>query len=401
MITACVLRVDSLPADERVKEPEVGTLKPAPVFDFGIVGTVQSSVLSAAAEEPAAMPVKLKSELSPSDAQHTIDACKVPPRQRTGFVGPPVESQLWTEKYKPTQSAHLVGNYNSVSKFGKWVAQSWKPGMPPPKVRSVLLSGPPGIGKTSACHVILKEVGFDVVEFNASDVRSKTSVQAQIESMTQNRSMGEFFQAANLSTKRVALIMDEVDGMSSGDRGGMQELIKIIQMTQIPIVCCCNDDGHQKVRALKKYCLCLPFQRPQPEMVLNRIMDVAKKEGMDLGLEACRQLFEGCNGDLRQMITNLQMWKNDKGDLNGLYLSTCSSCVLGFCDDLCGCRYDDGTSEVSTQRSLTGVYFRKCGAYNGKRNLGIAHIPCKLILGMVSTMHHVVHLLSRRAPDLR
>ena len=135
--------------------------------------------------------------------------------------------------------------------------------------------------------------------------------------MTMNRSMGEFFQAANATKKRVALIMDEVDGMSSGDRGGMQELIKIIQSTQIPIVCCCNDDAHQKVRALKKYCLCVPFQRPQPQTVMERIINVAKKEGMDLVPEACRQLFEGCNGDLRQMITNLQMWKNDSGDLNG------------------------------------------------------------------------------------
>ena len=135
-----------------------------------------------------------------------------------------------------------------------------KPGQQPPKNRAVLLSGPPGIGKTSACHVILKEVGFDVIEFNASDVRSKNSVHAQIESMTRNRcetrlsltfhchclftafawcvstvfvaktlpflavlrSMGEFFQSGGLSKKRVALIMDEVDGMSSGDRGGMQ-----------------------------------------------------------------------------------------------------------------------------------------------------------------------------------
>lgn len=67
--------------------------------------------------------------------------------------------------------------------------------------------------------------------------------------------------------KRVALIMDEVDGMSSGDRGGMQEcaamdfdllqdpgladcaaflnrLIKIIQASKVPILCCCNDEQY-------------------------------------------------------------------------------------------------------------------------------------------------------------
>lgn len=62
----------------------------------------------------------------------------------------------------------------------------------------------------------------------------------------------------------------------------LQELIKIIQTTQIPIVCCCNDESHQKVRALKKYCACMPFVKPQPEMVAGRIMKIAKDEGMDL-----------------------------------------------------------------------------------------------------------------------
>jgi replication factor C subunit 1 len=38
---------------------------------------------------------------------------------------------------------------------------------------AVLLSGPPGIGKTTAAHVIAKTNGYELLEFNASDVRSK------------------------------------------------------------------------------------------------------------------------------------------------------------------------------------------------------------------------------------
>lgn len=65
---------------------------------------------------------------------------------------------------------------------------------------------------------------------------------------------------ANLS-KRAVIIMDEVDGMSAGDRGGMAELILLIKKTQLPIVCICNDRNSPKVRSLANYCLDLRFRR--------------------------------------------------------------------------------------------------------------------------------------------
>jgi len=49
------------------------------------------------------------------------------------------------------------------------------------------------------------------------------------------------------------ILMDEVDGMSGGDRGGNQTLIEIIKKTKVPIICICNDRGNQKVQSLMNY----------------------------------------------------------------------------------------------------------------------------------------------------
>jgi replication factor C subunit 1 len=35
--------------------------------------------------------------------------------------------------------------------------------------------------------------------------------------------------------------MDEVDGMSAGDRGGIAAIINMIKTTKVPIICICND----------------------------------------------------------------------------------------------------------------------------------------------------------------
>ncbi len=56
--------------------------------------------------------------------------------------------------------------------------------------------------------------------------------------------------------------MDEVDGMSAGDRGGNKVLIDSIKETKIPIICVCNDRQHPKIRSLANYCYDIRFHKP-------------------------------------------------------------------------------------------------------------------------------------------
>lgn len=86
-----------------------------------------------------------------------------------------------------------------------------------------MLYGPPGIGKTTAAHLVAQELGYDILEQNASDVRSKTLLNAGVKNALDNMSVVGYFkhneEAQNLNGKHFVIIMDEVDGMSGGDRG--------------------------------------------------------------------------------------------------------------------------------------------------------------------------------------
>ena len=76
---------------------------------------------------------------------------------------------------------------------------------------------------------------------------------------------------------------------------------------------CCR---HEKVRSLKKHTLALTFAKPHVSEVTKRVALIAESEGMNITPDALAKLHEGCNGDLRQMITQLQMWSTDaKGKL--------------------------------------------------------------------------------------
>ena len=230
---------------------------------------------------------------------------------------------LWTDKWKPNSTEDVVGNKGIIKKIKTWL-RDWHSNHKLAKGKNrkaVLFSGPPGIGKTSAAILCAEESGFNPIEFNASDTRSKKSLQAHIESMIGNHNLSEYFggnrqlvssKAMSLDRQKSVLIMDEVDGMSSGDRGGMAELILLIKKSRMPIICICNDRASPKIRSLANWTEDYRFHRPPVDSVIPRIMAIAKFEGYNLSENVFRHICESSRGDLRHVINNLQIWSKDK-----------------------------------------------------------------------------------------
>lgn len=248
----------------------------------------------------------------------------------TGKVG----TQLWVDKYSPTELGDLVGNLKNVKDLRSWLS-SWKSKFlrgdghqlklkdrKDSDFAAALLSGPPGVGKTSAAHAVCRAEGFEALEFNASDVRNKGGITALAESVMVTSSIVKFLSLKSKRSKNPypngqVLIMDEVDGMSGGDRGGSTELIKMIKTSKVPIICICNDDSSQKIRTLSGHCMKLKFRRPTAIQVRKRILDIARREGYrHIDDNTIDNLRDTCNGDMRQMINLLQTWRLQSADLN-------------------------------------------------------------------------------------
>ena len=240
--------------------------------------------------------------------------------------------RLWADKYRPSNSRELVGNPNIVRNLQTWL-RSWeavhlKGGAKPrgskenPGAKAVLLSGPPGIGKTSAATIIGRELGYEVQELNASDARNKAALSEGLSDVigTQVLSFGGggggFSGGPPKPKKKRLIIMDEVDGMSSGDRGGMVEMIALIKKSKTPIICICNDRDSQKVKSLAGHCYDLKFQRPAAAQIAQRMVQVGRMEKMAVEHAAVVMIAEQCGNDIRQVLNMMQMWSKRSASMS-------------------------------------------------------------------------------------
>ena len=185
---------------------------------------------------------------------------------------------MWTDKYSPKESSQIVGNRAAIDSLWEWVSDwedvvikgnkkqtnawfgNWADA-PKPNAKACLISGNCGIGKSTAARVICKELGFEVLEMNASEQRNKKVIDEMIGNLSTNQSMDYFKPGTNMAKqgKKSVIIMDEIDGLGGSDRGGVAAVIQVIKNTKTPIICICNDRYNQKLRSLTNYCFDVKF----------------------------------------------------------------------------------------------------------------------------------------------
>jgi replication factor C subunit 1 len=222
---------------------------------------------------------------------------------------------LWFEKYRPKSLDDLV-----ISDIKKESLTDWFTRFQIGETAecALLFTGPPGLGKTSLAHVLMDTFGYKAKEFNASDIRSKALVKDNLYGLI---NIADVTSVTNRNNRPVGIIMDEVDGMFKGDRGGIEELLSYISIPsnrkkkvtknfnrQVPIICICNIGNVKKevIKNLKKECFEVSFSLPDNRS-LRKVADrIIRGEQMSITEEAIESIISHSQGDYRRLISIME-----------------------------------------------------------------------------------------------
>ncbi len=214
----------------------------------------------------------------------------------------------WTEKYRPKSLSQVVGNANAIRTMRRW-ADSWERGVP--KKKAMVLEGEPGTGKTSAALALANDLGWDVVEMNASDHRNAESIRrvAGVGSVNQTFSVtGEFLSTSD--GKRKLIVLDEADNLfGREDHGGAKAIGQTIKETGQPVILIVNDYYAltRKASAVKSLAQKVTFARHGSSAVVDVLFRICEAEGLTVDEQVLARIAENAGGDLRGAINDLQM----------------------------------------------------------------------------------------------
>tara|TARA_B110001450_G_scaffold233977_1_gene237677 strand:+ start:2069 stop:3352 length:1284 start_codon:yes stop_codon:yes gene_type:complete len=185
--------------------------------------------------------------------------------------------------------------------------------------RGIYVYGSPGAGKTIFVEKILKKLNYDVLKYDAGDVRNKGVIDTITKNNMSDKNILSLFYG---KTKRIAIIMDEIDGMNSGDKGGINTLIKLIRpkktkkqkkenITMIPIICIGNYHQDKKIKEMMKVSHSIELPNPDTEQITQILKTLMPNLDPILFLNIIKYV----NGDLRKVKSVYKIYTNQQNIL--------------------------------------------------------------------------------------
>ena len=175
--------------------------------------------------------------------------------------------------------------------------------------KGIYIYGAPGTGKTRFILDIFKELNYDVIKYDAGDVRNKSL----IDTITRdNVSRHNVLDMMHGRVRKIAILMDEIDGMHKGDKGGISALVKLIRqkktkkqktenVTLNPVICIGNYYMDKKIKELMNVCSVFELPTPTDQQICTVLTRLIPSVQTHPNVSLLEQMVQYAQGDIRKV----------------------------------------------------------------------------------------------------
>lgn len=200
------------------------------------------------------------------------------------------------EKYRAKKYQDLLGQEKAIEEVKLFLKQF-------PKKKSLILYGQAGTGKTSLALAAARENNLEILELNSSDLRNRAKLEAIVKPASEQMS---------LFKKGKLILMDEVDGVTGTDIGGIPELVRLVTSTRFPVIMTCNDVWQSKLAPLRSASRLVELAPIDIGTTVSVLARICEAEGIKKEPQILKQIAIKTCGDLRAAINDLQSYSSSE-----------------------------------------------------------------------------------------
>ncbi|XP_012317633.3 cell cycle checkpoint protein RAD17 isoform X2 [Aotus nancymaae] len=264
------------------------------------------------------------------------------------------ENEPWVDKYKPETQHELAVHKKKIEEVETWLKAQVLERQPKQGGSILLITGPPGCGKTTTIKILSKELGIQVQEwinpvlpdFQKDDFKEMFNTESSFHMFPYQSQIAvfkEFLLRAtkynklqmlgdDLRTDKKIILVEDLPNQFYRDSHTLHEVLrKYVKIGRCPLIFIISDslsgDSNQRLlfpKEIQEECSIsnISFNPVAPTIMmkfLNRIVTIeANKNGGKITVPdktSLELLCQGCSGDIRSAINSLQ-FSSSKGENN-------------------------------------------------------------------------------------